>query len=684
MPVQVSVIMPVYNMEMFVKEAMASILRQTFTDFEFIIVDDASDDSTGDIINSCQDSRIVYCKNDRNRGNYYSRNKGLQIAQGKYIAVMDADDIAMPDRLEKEVAYLEMYPDILAVGTKCLFLENSQCNVGVCSYLDIQVALLNDNCIMHPSLMVRTEVLRQLNGYDEHYYYSSDYDLVCRLALLGKVENLDEPLVQYRWHPFQISVSNREKQKSYADEIRRKYQLAFINRYKKQSQSIVENADLSYPDMGRLICLYTCAAATGNSDYEQQADCLLDKVLEDVSMEMSVCLENGLLGVGCGLIYLLRNHFVGGEEDYALSEIDACLFREVIYMEDETLVDWYGWLRYSRLRISYDHPSDWRVYEITFRQHGVYMLDCLMRGVQKGMDWDKRIITEVELFHQMGLCPVKTARILSLLTSIDNNLLSFVIPIRVDSVERERNLDVIVELLSEMEGVDVSILEGDKRPLYKLKKEYKNVRCHFVEDSDPVFYRIKYLNWLLSDARGAVVGVWDADAIVSEIQILDAVAAIRFGRAIMSFPYDGHFYTLSPESTDLFVKDHSYKSLYEQIENSHLAHGPYSVGGAFLVNRNIYLQYGGENEHFYGWGPEDAERAKRMEILGLPVYRASEPLFHLYHPRKENSWYGDANIELKNRQEFLTVCSMTRDELQEYIQTWEWLSNKDLSDDQGV
>lgn len=670
MPVQVSVIMPVYNMEKFVGEAITSILRQTFTDFEFIIVDDASDDATATIINSYQDSRIVYCKNDRNRGNYYSRNKGLRIAQGKYIAVMDADDIAMPDRLEKEIAYLEEYPDILAVGTECLFLANNQCKEVVCSYPQIQIALLNDNGFVHPSLMIRTEVLRQLDGYDEQYYYSADYDLVCRLALLGKVENLDEPLMRYRWHSTQISVLNKEEQKSYADEIRRNYQLAFINRYKKQNQSIVEDADISYPDMGRLICLYTYAACTGNAEYEQQADILLDKIFEDVSTEMPVCLKNGLLGIGCGMIYLMRNHFVGGEEDDVLSEIDACLFNALIYMEDETEVDWYGWLRYFRLRILYDHPNDWRVYGITFRQHGIYMLDCLMRGLQKGMDWDKRIIGEVELFHEMKLCPTKTAQLLSFLTSINNDRLSFVIPIRVDSAERERNLDVVVELLSGMEGVDISILEGDEQPLYKLKKEYNNVRYRFIKDYDPVFYRTKYLNWLLRDAQGAIVGVWDTDVVISQEQILDAVKAIRSGRAVMSFPYDGRFYVLPPENSDRFVQDRSFGSLNEQVKNRYLAHGPHSVGGAFLVNRKVYLQSGGENEHFYGWGPEDAERVKRMEILKLPVYRAEGPLFHLYHPRKENSWYGSGEIELKNRQEFLTVCSMTKKELSDYISTW--------------
>lgn len=456
------------------------------------------------------------------------------------------------------------------------------------------------------------------------------------------------------------------------NEIHLKSQIAFINRYKKGMQLMAEEADLSYPDMGRLICLYTYAAATGNSDFEQQADSLLDKVFEDVSMAMPVCLENGLLGVGCGLIYLLRNHLVEGEEDDVLSEIDACLFSALIYMEDETEVDWYGWLRYFRLRISYDHPSDRLVYGMTFRQHGVYLLDCLMRGLRKGMDWDKRIISEVGLFHQMKLCPTKTARILSLLTSIDNDRLSFVIPIRVDSAERERNLDSVVDLLSGMEGVDVSILEGDKQPLYRLKKAYENVKYRFVEDHDPVFHRTKYLNWLLRDAQGAVVGVWDTDVAIAYGQISDAVEAIRTGGAVMSFPYDGRFYALSPEDSDLFVQDRSFERLDEMVKASCLAHGPHSVGGAFLVNRKLYLQSGGENEHFYGWGPEDAERVKRMEILGLPVYRASGPLIHLYHPRKENSWYGSADIELKNRQEFLTVCSMTRDELLRYVRSWHW------------
>lgn len=672
MQVQVSVVMPVYNMENFVEDAVKSILQQTFVDFEFIIIDDASNDATVEVLNKYKDSRIIQYINDCNRGNYYSRNKGIQLAKGKYIAMMDADDIAMIDRLEKQVTYLEENHDVLAVGTDCIFLANNNQKNVVCSYSEIMIALLDYNCFVHSSLLVRSDVLRQLNGYDEYYYYSADYDLACRLVQLGKVENLASPLMKYRWHSSQISVLNAVKQKLYADEIRNKYRLSFINRYKKKNQSKVEVADISYPDIGRLISLYTYASYTDNSDYERQADSLLDNIFMNISMEIPVCLENGLIGIGCGLIYLIRNYFVEGDEVEVLSEIDGCLINKLLFSFDPKDIDWYGFLYYFRLRISYNYPADWKIYEITLCQHAVYLLDCLMRSIQTSVNWDKRIIGELELFHQMKICPTKTSQILSVLTSIDNNQLSFIIPIRIDSIERERNLDFVLELLNEIENVDISILEGDIKPLYRLKKKYCNVTYRFTEDTNPIFYRTKYLNQLLREVQGCIVGIWDADAITSKEQILDAVNYIRSGRAIMSFPYDGRFIMLSPMYSDKLIKSGLNRGLSKKVVNRYLAHGPHSVGGAFFVNKKIYLESGGENEYFYGWGPEDAERVKRMEILGYPVYRAKGPLFHLHHPRKENSWYGNDQIEYKNRCEFLKISSMSKDELQKYIVTWNW------------
>lgn len=112
-----SVIMPVYNGEAYLHQAIDSILKQTFRDFEFIIIDDASTDGSEKIVNSYEDSRIKFVRNVENLGNYPSRNKGLEIATGRYICVMDADDVAYPNRLDVQYHYLESHSDVQAVGT---------------------------------------------------------------------------------------------------------------------------------------------------------------------------------------------------------------------------------------------------------------------------------------------------------------------------------------------------------------------------------------------------------------------------------------------------------------------------------------------------------------------------------------------------------------------------------------
>lgn len=665
--------MPVYNMAEFVKDAIDSILKQTFSDFEFIIINDASNDDTLQILRSYTDQRIIICNNDSNIGNYASRNKALWMAKGKYVAVMDADDIARPDRLEKQIDYLETNSDVLAVGSDCIFLPNNKLKKVHTYYNDIQIALLDDNCVVHSSLMIRRDILCKLNGYNERYYYSSDYDLICRLVFLGKIENLIDPLMKYRWHSSQISSMHKGEQKKFTEFIRREYQLAFINYYKKQDQALVNYADISYPEMGQVIALYTYALYTGESKYEQMAGALLDDIFSNVTTEMPVCLNNGILGIGCGLMYLLRNDLVDGEEDDVLSEIDRSLFSALIQLNDESVADWYGWLHYIRLRILYDRQQEQLLYGLLLRQHTIYLLDCLARGLKKGMCWDKQIIGELEMFNRIKLCPTKTERLLTYLTSMENDHVTIVIPIRIDSIERERNLDLLLELLTAIDNININILEADKESIYRMKKEYVSVSHRFIEDCDPVFHRTKYLNMLLKNAAGAIVGVWDTDVVVSEEQILDAIKTIKNGEAIMSFPYDGRFCMLSPDNSQWFIKERSYKVLHERLDNKNLGHGFHSVGGAFFVNKRIYMQSGGENEYFYGWGPEDAERVKRMEILGLAVYRAKGPLFHLYHPRNENSWFGSRDIELQNRKEFLKVCSMSREELQLYIQEWKWV-----------
>jgi glycosyltransferase involved in cell wall biosynthesis len=114
---RITVLMPVYNGEKYLREAIDSIFNQTFTDFEFLIVDDGSTDNSVEIINSYQNSRINLVKNDKNEGLVYTLNRGLSLAKGEYIARMDCDDISLPERLKKQIDFLDSNSEIAVVGT---------------------------------------------------------------------------------------------------------------------------------------------------------------------------------------------------------------------------------------------------------------------------------------------------------------------------------------------------------------------------------------------------------------------------------------------------------------------------------------------------------------------------------------------------------------------------------------
>ena len=174
----------------------------------------------------------------------------------------------------------------------------------------------------------------------------------------------------------------------------------------------------------------------------------------------------------------------------------------------------------------------------------------------------------------------------------------------------------------------------------------------------------------LRKAKTKAVGIWDTDAFLPPEQILEAFRIIQSGKTIMSFPYDGRFHMLTEDQSSIFENHISYEEINFICDNKLIPHGPYSVGGSFCVNKDLYLHFGGENEHFYGWGPEDIERVKRIEILGYEIFRVAGKLFHLFHPRNENSHYYNKNTEFANRSEFVKISSMTKEELLSYIETW--------------
>jgi glycosyltransferase involved in cell wall biosynthesis len=203
----VSVLMAVYNGREYLAESIQSILDQTFTDFEFIIIDDGSKDDSAKIVGdfACKDPR-VHLITQQNIGLTRSLNKGIGLARGRYLARMDGDDIALPQRFEKQVEFLDSHPDHVMVGSQVLLIdpdgdplcEKAQTQFG---HEAIDTALLEKGWpLVHPAVMIRTQSLRDMGGYDERYRTNQDHDLFLRLAERGKVENLPQTLLKYRQH----------------------------------------------------------------------------------------------------------------------------------------------------------------------------------------------------------------------------------------------------------------------------------------------------------------------------------------------------------------------------------------------------------------------------------------------------------------------------------------------------
>lgn len=249
--------------------------------------------------------------------------------------------------------------------------------------------------------------------------------------------------------------------------------------------------------------------------------------------------------------------------------------------------------------------------------------------------------------------------------------LTIVIPVRIDCAERKENLDTVIHSLLKTTNAYIIILEAD------VKREYFNkqiettsrVEYHFVEDFNPIFHRTLYLNKLMAMAKTGIVGIWDTDVLISSNQILECVREIQSG-VTLCYPYDGRFIFLDPTASKNAKADVFSFLNDKSNENLSSIMGRPLVGGAFIVNKMRYLKAGGENENFYGWGPEDAERFKRVEILEEPISRVKGALFHLHHPRFQNSMPDSSIREKENIRELIHICKMDKRALEDEIKTW--------------
>lgn len=212
---KVSVVMSVYNGMPFVVASIESIVRQTFTDFEFIIVNDCSTDNSVSAIEQIDDARIRLIHLPHNQGQTAALNVGLKAAQAPYIARQDADDLSKPERLARQVAFLDAHPDHLLVGTAADLIDDNDTITSVMAHpVDdeaVRRALFQDkaNIVFHGSVMFRRDVLARAGYYREGFRAAQDYDYWLRIAEAGKVANLPIPtLYQYRLHAGQMTFTS--------------------------------------------------------------------------------------------------------------------------------------------------------------------------------------------------------------------------------------------------------------------------------------------------------------------------------------------------------------------------------------------------------------------------------------------------------------------------------------------
>jgi glycosyltransferase involved in cell wall biosynthesis len=229
----ISVLLPAYNCEAFLAKAMESVLKQDYEDFELLVINDGSTDTTASIARSFNDPRVVYITNERNSGLIYTLNKGIELAKGRYIARMDADDICLPGRFAQQVALLEANPALGMVAAPVVFINEAGNETGIweldrntMTTASIKKIMPYENCIAHPSVMIRAVIAKQLR-YSSYQKNIEDYDLWLRILsrgyLIGKTTHSG---LRYRVHSNSITGTELKKKNFFFIHARMKARFA--------------------------------------------------------------------------------------------------------------------------------------------------------------------------------------------------------------------------------------------------------------------------------------------------------------------------------------------------------------------------------------------------------------------------------------------------------------------------
>jgi len=213
--VHVSVVMSAFNCQSYIAGAVESILQQTFRDFEFIVIDDGSTDGTAGILRGFErtDPRVRLISRE-NRGLIKSLNEAVSLSRGSLIARMDADDIALPHRLERQVEYMSQHPETVVVGSKIVLIDRAGAPLmrwkHALTHAEIVRRLFqgDGSALTHPAIMMRRKAFDAVGGYDHRFNATEDYDLYLKLSEVGGLANLDEVLFHWRQHSESVNAGN--------------------------------------------------------------------------------------------------------------------------------------------------------------------------------------------------------------------------------------------------------------------------------------------------------------------------------------------------------------------------------------------------------------------------------------------------------------------------------------------
>jgi glycosyltransferase involved in cell wall biosynthesis len=221
---RVSIVMPVYNGEEFLRSAIESILKQTFIAYELIIINDGSTDQSEPIILSFSDKRILYINHGKNKGLVAALNTGFSAASGKYIARMDQDDICLPNRIGAQFEFMEKHPKVVLLGTQLQVLGEENISHMYSKSDELKTSLLIGTSFAHSTVMIRKSTIVQNNlKYDEAYLHAEDYGFWSQICQYGDIQNLNEVGILYRKHPKQYTRVYSEKMRQTTRRIRKDY-----------------------------------------------------------------------------------------------------------------------------------------------------------------------------------------------------------------------------------------------------------------------------------------------------------------------------------------------------------------------------------------------------------------------------------------------------------------------------